>query len=126
MALGAGGSGCKKKPKNGTSVPGGGQGGAALDPTKASAEAKKDFAAVAKRYASAKSGGGVSKGQCDQFAKDFTQTGLINAPNGQTEFGMSLSVDKDTLTIGAPGSANATGAVTVLRDGDLVFRGDFE
>ena len=42
------------------------------------------------------------------------------------EFGMSLSVDKDTLAIGAPGSTSATGAVTVLRDGELVFRGDFE
>jgi len=72
LALGAG-AGCKNKNK-GTTAPGAGGGAgaaAALDPTKASVEAKKDFASVAKRYEAAKAKGSLSKGQCDQFAKDF-------------------------------------------------------
>ncbi|MEM7159136.1 MAG: tetratricopeptide repeat protein [Myxococcota bacterium] len=72
LALGAAG-GCKNKNK-GTNGPGGGGGAppsAALDPTKASAEAKKDFAGVAKKYAAAKEKGPLSKGQCETFSKDF-------------------------------------------------------
>jgi len=72
LALGAGG-GCKNKNK-GSDTPGGAGGaggGVALDPTKASAEAKKDFQSVADRYAKAASAGALSKGQCEQFSKDF-------------------------------------------------------
>lgn len=71
LALGAGG-GCKKN--KGSKDPGAGSGAAAaaaLDPTKATAEAKKDFADVAKRYDAAKAKGSLSKAQCDEFAKDF-------------------------------------------------------
>lgn len=75
LALGVGGGGCKKKKKDDTVTPGGkgGAGGldAAVDPTKASAEAKKDFQAVADRYAKAKASGSLSKGQCESFSKDF-------------------------------------------------------
>lgn len=67
--------GCGKKGKGSDNPDGGGGGAAAaaLDPTKASVEAKKDFKAVAERYAKAKASGSLSKGQCDQFAKDFTK-----------------------------------------------------
>lgn len=72
LALGLGACG-NKKGKRGSDAPGGAgaAGGAVLDPTKASAEAKKDFAAVAKRYASAKEKGSLSKGQCEEFSKGF-------------------------------------------------------
>ncbi len=72
LALGASGA-CGKKGKNGTDVPGDGKSppGAAIDPTKATAEAKKDFADVAKRYDAAKAKGSLSAGQCDEFAGAF-------------------------------------------------------
>ena len=64
------------KNKKGTKDPdGGGGGGGApgieLDPTKATVEAKKDFAGVAERYAAAKAKGALSKGQCEEFSKEF-------------------------------------------------------
>lgn len=75
LALGVGGAGCKRKGKGSKNPDGSGssKGGldAAIDPTKASAEAKKDFQAVADRYAKAKASGSLSKGQCEQYAKDF-------------------------------------------------------
>lgn len=52
---------------------GGGTPGIELDPTKATAEAKKDFASVAERYAAAKARGPLAKGDCEEFAKDFTK-----------------------------------------------------
>jgi tetratricopeptide (TPR) repeat protein len=52
---------------------GGGTPGIELDPTKATAEAKKDFASVAERYAAAKARGPLAKGDCEAFAKDFTK-----------------------------------------------------
>ncbi|MEM9456397.1 MAG: tetratricopeptide repeat protein [Myxococcota bacterium] len=76
LALGVGGAGCKKKGKGSKNPDGAGSKGgldAAIDPTKASAEAKKDFKAVADRYAKAKASGSLSKGQCEQYAKDFTK-----------------------------------------------------
>ena len=72
LALSAGA--CGKKDGKGTDSPdgGGGKGGGAeIDPTKATAEAKKDFASVAERYAAAKAKGSLSKGQCEEFAKAF-------------------------------------------------------
>src|SRR5690606_781264 len=70
LALGAGA--CKKNKDKGTTTPGGSAAAAAaLDPTKATEEAKKDFSAVAERYASAKAKGSLSKAQCDQFSKEF-------------------------------------------------------
>lgn len=70
LALGVGA--CGKKGKNGTTTPGGGAAAAAaLDPSKASAEAKKDFSEVAKRYASAKEKGSLSAAQCDEYSKAF-------------------------------------------------------
>lgn len=75
LALSAGAA-CGKDGKRSKNPDGGGGGGGAtagaeLDPTKATAEAKKDFASVAERYASAKSKGSLSKGQCEEFAKAF-------------------------------------------------------
>lgn len=73
LTLAAGGA-CGKKNGKGSDTPGGGGGatpGAELDPTKATAEAKKDFASVAERYAKAKAAGSLSKGQCEEFAKAF-------------------------------------------------------
>lgn len=80
VALGlalAASAGCGKNGK-GTKDPDGGGGGGAtpgaeLDPTKATAEAKKDFADVAERYAKAKAAGSLSKGQCEELARDFTK-----------------------------------------------------
>lgn len=70
LALGTGA--CKKNKDKGTNTPGGSAAAAAaLDPTKATEEAKKDFSAVAERYASAKAKGSLSKAQCDQFSKEF-------------------------------------------------------
>lgn len=72
LALSAAG-GCKKN-KGGTNGPGGNGNvppSAALDPTQASVEAKKDFASVAEKYAAAKAKGPLSKGQCESFSKDF-------------------------------------------------------
>jgi tetratricopeptide (TPR) repeat protein len=71
LALGAGA--CGRKGKNETETPDGGGGtpGAELDPTKATIEAKKDFASVAARYEAAKAKGSLSKGQCDEFSKEF-------------------------------------------------------
>lgn len=64
--------GCKKdNPDSATPGGGGKAAAAALDPTKASKEAKKDFASVAKRYDSAKAKGSLSKAQCEDFSKDF-------------------------------------------------------
>jgi tetratricopeptide (TPR) repeat protein len=73
LALGASGACGKKNKKGDTDVPGGtgAKGGAELDPTKATAAAKQDFAAVAGRYDSAKAKGALSKGQCEEFAKAF-------------------------------------------------------
>ncbi len=72
LALGATATACKDKNKGGTNTPGGGgTPGAELDPTKASIEAKKDFAGVVKRYEAAKSKGSLSKGQCETFSKEF-------------------------------------------------------
>lgn len=69
LMLGAGAA-CKNKDKDGTSTPGGkGAAGAALDPTKANEEAKKDFRKVAERYDKASKP--LSKSQCETFAKDF-------------------------------------------------------
>lgn len=65
------GAACKNKDGKGPNAPGAAGPGAALDPTKASAEAKKDFKAVADRYAAARKSGKLSGGQCDTFAKDF-------------------------------------------------------
>jgi tetratricopeptide (TPR) repeat protein len=73
LALGAGGA-CGKNGKKGeTEVPDGGGGtpGAEMDPTKATIEAKNDFADVAKRYDAAKGKGSLPKGQCEEFAKEF-------------------------------------------------------
>lgn len=65
-------AGCKKDPP-GPNTPGGGP-GAAVDPSKASAEAKKAFADVAARYDKATVGGKkLSGGQCDSFSKDFAE-----------------------------------------------------
>lgn len=65
-------AGCKKKTPD-TNSPTGGP-GAATDPTKASAEAKKAFADVAARYDKATaSGKKLSGGQCDSFSKDFAE-----------------------------------------------------
>ena len=70
-----GATGACKRGGKGSKDPGAAGGAAAaaaaLDPTKASAEAKKDFADVAKRYDAAKAKGDLSKGECDAFAKDF-------------------------------------------------------
>jgi len=41
------------------------------DPTKASVEAKADFAKVADRYKSASAGGKLAPAQCESFARDF-------------------------------------------------------
>ena len=72
LALAAGACGKNNK---GTKNPDGGGGGttpgAEVDPTKATAEAKKDFSDVAARYAKAKASGTLSKGQCEEFSKDF-------------------------------------------------------
>jgi tetratricopeptide (TPR) repeat protein len=74
LTLAAGGA-CGKKEGRGSKNPGGTAGGATagaeLDPTKATAEAKKDFAAVADRYAAAKAKGALSGAQCEEFAKAF-------------------------------------------------------
>jgi len=74
LALAAGGA-CGGKGK-GTKNPDGSEGGgttpgAEVDPTKATVEAKKDFADVAGRYAKAKASGSLSKSQCEEFSKDF-------------------------------------------------------
>ncbi len=71
LALGVGCGKNGRKSKNPDGAGGGQSAAAALDPTKASIEAKKDFTAVAKRYAAAKAKGSLSKGQCDDFAKQF-------------------------------------------------------
>jgi len=74
LTLAAGGACGDKKNGKGTNAPGdagGAAAAAAIDPTKATAEAKKDFAAVAERYAKAKASGSLSKGQCEDFAKAF-------------------------------------------------------
>lgn len=65
LALGA----CGKKNK-GSETPGG-PAGAAIDPAKASAEAKKDFRAAAAKYESAKSDGNLSTGECESVANAF-------------------------------------------------------
>ncbi|MGH1340748.1 MAG: tetratricopeptide repeat protein [Nannocystales bacterium] len=61
--------GCKKKNPDTTSPTGGP--GAATDPSKASAEAKKAFSDVAARYDKAAASGKLSAGQCESFSKDF-------------------------------------------------------
>ncbi|MCX4239217.1 tetratricopeptide repeat protein [Paraliomyxa miuraensis] len=71
LALGVGACGKNKNGKTNNPGGGGAAAAAAIDPTKASAEAKKDFAAVAQQYAAAKAKGSLSAGQCDQFSKDF-------------------------------------------------------
>jgi tetratricopeptide (TPR) repeat protein len=48
-----------------------GPSGAVTDPSKATAEAKADFAAVAKRYEAARKNGKLSAAQCESFSKDF-------------------------------------------------------
>ncbi|MBL4688296.1 MAG: tetratricopeptide repeat protein [Nannocystaceae bacterium] len=64
-------SGCKGKDK-GTTVPGGSSVDAAVNPDKASAEAKADFEKVVKRYKSAKAeGASLSKSQCADFSDGF-------------------------------------------------------
>lgn len=62
-------AGCKKDNPDTTSPTGGP--GAATDPSKASAEAKKAFADVAARYDKAAASGKLSGGQCESFSKDF-------------------------------------------------------
>jgi len=65
-------AGCKKETPDTTSPTGGA--GAAIDPTKATAEAKKAFADVAARYEQATaSGKKLSGGQCESFSKDFAE-----------------------------------------------------
>jgi tetratricopeptide (TPR) repeat protein len=67
-ACGKGGKGSRTpKPPAGAE----GKPGAALDPTKASAEAKQAFQKVAEKYAAATKGGKLSAGQCESFANDF-------------------------------------------------------
>lgn len=64
--------GCKKKKDGDTASPGAGAAGAAVNPAKASKEAKADFAKVVKRYESAKAeGASLSKAQCDELSKAF-------------------------------------------------------
>lgn len=71
LTLGAGVA-CGKKNKGGTEVPDGkSPPGAAVDPSKATAEAKKDFHEVAVRYDAAKAKGSLSAGQCDEYSKAF-------------------------------------------------------
>ncbi len=65
------GAACKNKDGE-TNKPGAGP-GTALDPSKASAEAKKAFADVAQRYEKAKASGKLSSGQCESFSKDFQE-----------------------------------------------------
>jgi len=64
------GAACKNKDEQ-TNNPG--KKGAAVDPSKASAEAKKAFSDVASRYDKAKASGSLSAGQCDSFSKDFKE-----------------------------------------------------
>jgi tetratricopeptide (TPR) repeat protein len=75
VALGLVLAACGKNGKGSKNPDGDGGGGttpgAELDPTKATAEAKKDFASVAARYDAAKAKGALSKGQCEEFAKAF-------------------------------------------------------
>ena len=58
--------GTTKNP-DGSSIPG----GALVDATKASEEAKKDFRAVVKKYESAKADGSVSGDECQRLSQDF-------------------------------------------------------
>lgn len=72
LALGLALTACKNKggaPKPPTGAEG--KPGAALDPKKASAEAKAAFKSVAEKYAAATKSAPLSKGQCESFAKDF-------------------------------------------------------
>jgi tetratricopeptide (TPR) repeat protein len=73
LVLGLALSACKNKGGGPPKPPSGAEGkpGAALDPSKASAEAKKAFESVANKYAAATKSGPLSKGQCESFAKDF-------------------------------------------------------
>ncbi len=74
LALSAGSAaGCKNKEGKGTKAPAGGATAmeAALDPTKASAEAKAAFEEVAKRYASARKSGSLSGSQCEELSSSF-------------------------------------------------------
>ncbi len=69
---------CGDKDKKGTKNPdgttnNGGPGGKTSDPTKASAEAKEDFAKAVAVYKSAKSDGKVSGGECEKAANAFTK-----------------------------------------------------
>ncbi len=64
-------AGCKKKNPD-TQAPAG-TAGAATDPSKASAEAKKAFGDVGARYDKAKASGKLSAGQCESFSKDFAK-----------------------------------------------------
>ncbi len=70
-------SACGDKGKKDTKNPGGtttnGPGGKTVDPTKASAEAKEDFAKAVAVYKSAKSDGKLSGGDCEKAANAFAQ-----------------------------------------------------
>jgi len=63
------GAACKKDKD--TNNPAGGAAGAAVDPTKASAEAKKAFSDVSARYAKAKAAGKLTGAQCESFSSDL-------------------------------------------------------
>ncbi|MEM6296207.1 MAG: tetratricopeptide repeat protein, partial [Myxococcota bacterium] len=63
------GAACKKD--NPTTNDPGQPAGAATDPSKASAEAKKAFADVAARYDKASASGKLTAGQCESFSSDF-------------------------------------------------------
>jgi tetratricopeptide (TPR) repeat protein len=62
---------CGKDGRGTRGPDGDGPPGAVTDPSKASAEAKADFAEVARRYEAARKNGKLSGGQCESFSKDF-------------------------------------------------------
>ena len=77
------GAACKKdNPKSDN--PGGQAAGAATDPSKASAEAKKAFADVAARYDKAAASGKLTAGQCESFSSDFQKV--------YKEFGTQMTI----------------------------------
>ncbi|MBK6923273.1 MAG: tetratricopeptide repeat protein [Deltaproteobacteria bacterium] len=70
VALALGGAGCGDK-KGKTDNPGGKGAVNPSDPTQAPAQAKADFAEIAKRYESSKKGGTLSKGTCEDLSNAF-------------------------------------------------------
>jgi tetratricopeptide (TPR) repeat protein len=71
LALSGGAAGCKRKNKDTKTPAGVSPMDAALDPSKASAEAKADFEAVAKRYSAARGSGKLSGSQCAELSDAF-------------------------------------------------------